>query len=110
MDRSLPPDDSHAALRVRLADINRHAAREPAAQTLSDIRNSCWRAIGREDYLLVVGRERNEEMEELFVHLLFLRKELNIIHDYEVELAVLLLEAVRRSCLQRIRVICPERL
>src|SRR3989338_5576363 len=105
MHGSLLAYDCHARFRIRFPNIDGHTACEAPFQAISDVGDSYRRPVRREDDLLVRIMERVEQVEEFFLRLQFLRKEMDIVHNEKVILAVLIFEPVRCSRLHRISIV-----
>ena len=96
------PDDSRARFDVRLGDFHDDARGEAPADAILEAGKEHWMLIRREDYLFVVVVHRVEEVEKLFLGPFLLCHELDVIHDEDVVLAVLVFELVRAAARDRI--------
>src|SRR3989338_4436173 len=103
-------DDGDTGFDVGLGYLRDHAGGKTPLQTLFETRQKSRMLVGREDDLFVAVVERVEKMEEFLLRLLGVRDELHVVHDEDVVLAILVLEAVRAAGAHGIDVIDGETL
>lgn len=87
-------EDGDACLIIRTADIGDHTSFETRAEPVFECGDGVWRAVARDDDLLIELVEGVKDMEKLGLSLFSARKELDIIDDEEIDALVIVLELI----------------
>src|SRR3989338_1104656 len=104
------PDNRDAGLYIGLRNLCDHARLEAAFQTIFESREKHGVLITRKDDLFVVIMERIKDVEQFLLCFFGIGDKLDVVHDEDVVLAVLIFEIVRPAASYRIDVVGGEAL